>query len=89
MFYEEVKPGIELKEMAELEFLSGQFETMESFVELYGAMLQEAKAIEDRQKQQAIAKAMQKILFKQAEFLMNVWIKEKQQMPQLNYGNLN
>ena len=91
MLFKKIKQGGELnmKEMAELEFLSGQFETMESFVELYGAMLQEAKAMKDRKPRQARAKALQSVMMKQTEFLMNAWLKEKQAMPLLNYGMLN
>ena len=77
------------RKMAKLEFLSGQFETIDDFALLYERMLNQVKAIEDKQERETNAKAMQRILMKQAEFLMNQWLKEKQTMPLISYGALN
>ncbi len=67
-----------VKKLAELEFLSGQLETMEEFAQVYESMLEEAKAIEDKDRRQARARALQKVILKQAEFLLNQWLREKQ-----------
>jgi len=81
------------RKMAKLEFLSGQFETMDDFALLYETMLEEAKATEDKDRRQARARALQKIMMKQTEFLMNAWIAEKKAMPlyvkRYGFGALN
>ena len=65
------------RELANLEFLSGQLETMDEFAQVYESMLEEAKAIEDKDRRQARARALQTIMLKQAEFLLNQYLREK------------
>jgi len=78
-----------MRELAELEFFAGDLSTADDFTELYERMLNQVKAVDNMRERESMAKAMQRILMKQTEFLMNAWIAEKKAMPQLNYGNLN
>ncbi len=79
------------RELANLEFLSGQLETMDEFAQVYESMLEEAKAIEDKDRRQTRAKALQKIMLKQTEFLLNAWLKERRTVPMrlMEYGKNN
>ncbi len=69
-----------MKAMAELEFLSGQLETMDQFAEVYQSLLEEAQAIKDKDQRQARARAMQKVMLKQAEFLLNEYVQAQREM---------
>ena len=77
-------------QLVELEFLSCEFESMDSFAQLYETMLKEAELSGDMR----TAQAMREILLQQAQFLLNQWLKEKQkmgpaQLMQLTPGMLN
>jgi len=82
------------RELAELDFYAGDLSTAEDFTELYERMLNQVKAIEDKQERETNAKAMQRILLRQVEFLMNQWLSEKQKTMPLyvkgyGFGALN
>lgn len=67
--------------LVELEFLSCEFESMDAFSELYGLMLAECQVLGDKETLQE----MRVILMRQACFLMNAWLKEKQAMSPINF----
>lgn len=62
-----------IRDLAELQFLSGSLESMDEFTEFYEKMLAKALVRQD----QVTAAAMKKILLKQAGFLMSEYVKEK------------
>ncbi len=68
------------RELAELRFLSGDLSTMDKFAEVYQSLLEEAKAIEDKDRRQTRARALQKIILKQAEFLINQYLQAQREM---------
>ena len=65
-----------MSKVEELRFLSGSLESAEEFNTLYEEMLKECRANGDLD----TARAMQKILFHQAAFLMNQWLREDARM---------
>lgn len=65
-----------MSELAELEFLSGQIETMDQFTDTYQSMLDECRAITDPVQRKDRAAQLKELLLKQSEFLMNEWLKE-------------
>ncbi|MBC8457484.1 MAG: hypothetical protein H8D67_05750 [Deltaproteobacteria bacterium] len=65
-----------MSELAKLEFLSGQLETMDQFTDTYQTMLDECKAIADPVQRKDRAAQLKKILLRQSQFLMNLWIQE-------------
>ena len=76
--------------LRELEFYAGDLSTADEFTAVYERMLNQVKAVDNMQERETNAKAMQRILLRQVEFLMNQWLSDnKKTMPQLNYGNLN
>jgi len=59
--------------LIELEFLSGDLRTADRFNEFYTILLNECQATND----QGMLRAMQEILWKQAAFGVNEWLKDK------------
>lgn len=61
-----------IKGLVELDFLSGDIESTEEFNLCYQRLLSEVKQTNDL----ATARTMRKILLKQADFLMNEWLRQ-------------
>jgi len=64
----------QLSPLIELECLAGDLRTVDEFEQAYEALLETASITHD----QAMLKAMKRILLTQAQYLMNYWLKEKQ-----------
>ncbi len=64
------------RQLQTLSFLSGSYESVDSFTSEYERVLGEAKAITDKDLRQARAGALKGVLLKQSQFLMNLWIQE-------------
>jgi hypothetical protein len=59
--------------IAELNFLGGDLRNAEQFNELYEGMLNECRETGDKE----TARAMQQVLFHQAAYLINAWLREE------------
>jgi len=70
------------RQIAELDFLAGDLESMDEFNETYECLLNECKATGDKE----TARRMQRILFQQFMFLFAEWRKEEAVMEKGEIG---